>query len=180
MGLKDYSCLMAVGSSWAMLPIGHSHEPLLFKGTVGGDSRLLPPAGPYSAQTTRQQTFEMQWKRRVSAAPHQRVDKSWACPHPLIPLHVILGFRPRNLSVSLSFFLSRGVFFFWMWGLPWSAEGMIRMRRAGIKPQMLAIKEYPHGDKEKESRTHHGFYKLVMVLLWFPAAENIYCEGNSK
>lgn len=71
-------------------------------------------------------------------------------------------------------------FFFWMWGLPWSAEGMIRMRRVGIKPQMLAIKEYPHGDKEKESRTHHGFYKLVMVLLWFPAAENIYCEGNSK
>lgn len=56
MGLKDYSCLTAVGSSGAVLPIGHSHEPLLFKGTVGGNSRLSPPAGPYSAQTARQQT----------------------------------------------------------------------------------------------------------------------------
>lgn len=40
---------MAVGSSWAMLPIGHSHEPLLFKGTVGDNSRRSPPAGPYLA-----------------------------------------------------------------------------------------------------------------------------------
>lgn len=50
---------------------------------------------------------------------------------------------------------------------------------AGIPSQMPSIKKYPHGDKEKESRTHHGFSKLVMVLLQFPAAERIYCEGKS-
>lgn len=48
----------------------------------------------------------------------------------------------------------------------------------GITPQTPAVKKYPHGDKGKESRTHHGFYKLVMVLLRFPAAEHIYCEGE--
>lgn len=104
------------------------------------------------------------------------------CPHPLIPDHV--GFSPRNHSMFPSFFFSRGyVFFFFflscMWALPCSAEATIRMRTVGIPPKTPAIKKYPHGDKEKESRTHHGFYKLVMVLLRFPAAERIYCKGKS-
>ena len=46
-------------------------------------------------------------------------------------------------------------------------------------PQKPARKKDPHGDKGKESQARHGFYKLVMVLLPSPPAEDMYCEGNS-
>lgn len=59
------------------------------------------------------------------------------------------------------------------------AGGMIRTRGVGIMPQKPARKKDPHGDKGKESQARHGFYKLVMVLLPSPPAEDMYCEGNS-
>lgn len=53
-GLQDYSCLLAVGSSWAMLHIGHSHEPLLFTGHGGrqhwGQGSVSTLAEPYTAK----------------------------------------------------------------------------------------------------------------------------------
>ena len=56
---------------------------------------------------------------------------------------------------------------------------MIRTREVGITPLKPSRKKDPHGDKGKESRAHHGFYKLVMVLPPSLAAGHIYCEGNS-
>lgn len=57
-GLKDYSCLLAVGRSWAMLPIGHSHEPLLFKGHGGrqqwGQGSVITTSWTIHGQTANQ------------------------------------------------------------------------------------------------------------------------------
>ena len=79
----------------------------------------------------------------------------------------------QETTLFLSF-LSRGYVFFCMWALPCSAETTIDGHS-----QTPAMKTNPRGDKETESRTNHGFYKLVIVLLWFPAMAHIYCKGKS-
>lgn len=161
-GLQDYSCLFAVGSSWAMLPIGHSHEPLLFKGHCRRQQWGQGSVSPL-AYTTKLPVKP--WKiisayacsLAIQTTPKPAIKfQFWICPFlfPLIWQWFVCGLssqispctrsqlnsgpQPCNNTTQLS-----TGFFGCEICQAFSAEGTIRTRGVGIALQKQARKKRP-------------------------------------